>query len=187
MNAIMNIFAEKCVMKGYIPKDRVPSLLYPLDRKLAIILVGIPSFIVGSIISSPIITMFFWFGFYFLRSRISGYHTKNIETCLAGTLFLEWFFLDILFEVLHGRTIAILLVLAFFLIVLLSPYKDPCMNFSEEEVRICSCGAKTRVVILFALIIYLYLNNYYHLARGVALGIVMAASLLALAYIKQKI
>lgn len=187
MNAIMNIFARKCVMKGYISEDQVPFLVYALERRLVVILVGVPFFILGSIISSPTTTMFFCFGFYFLRSRTSGYHTKNIETCLIGTLFLEWLFLDVLFEVLHDKTIAILLLLSFFLIALLSPYKDACMNFSEEEAHICSCSAKTRGVILFALIITLYMNSYYHLARGVALGIVMAASLLALAYVKQKI
>lgn len=186
MIAVINKFAEECVERGYITQDQVPFFVYRLECKYTCGVVGIPFFMLGAAISSPLVALFFYIGFYILRTRTSGIHAKRVSQCMVASLVCEVFFLGLLFRVLSIGLQVGLLMLSILVVFLLAPYRDPNIDFTDVEYVACSKSSKRRMTVLIIVVIILHVCGQHSLAKGMSLGIIMAATLLLFAYLKFK-
>lgn len=186
MIAVINRCAEECVARGYITQDQVPFFVYRLECKYISGVVGIPFFVLGAAISSPLVALFFYIGFYFLRTRTSGIHTKRVSHCLVASLVCEVFYLGLMYRVLSIGLLIGLLVLSILVVFLLAPYRDPNMDFTDSEFIACANSSKRRMTVLIIVVIILHVCGQHSLAQGMSLGIIMAATLLLFAYLKLK-
>lgn len=181
----INDFARKCVIKEYITEDHAPVLVYELECRYVRLVVGIPFFILGSVISSLLVVISFFIGFYFLQERIGGFHAKNVKKCLFATLISELLILGLMYRVLSNDFLLILLLISTAMILCFPPYQDSNIGFTDEELRACATSGKIRMISLLVVLVILCKFGYMDLARGMTLGVVLAAVLLAFAYINQ--
>lgn len=58
MNPIVS-FINMCIDNGYITQEQAPWLHYGIEKRITTFLISIPMLIVGSLISSPAIFVFY--------------------------------------------------------------------------------------------------------------------------------
>lgn len=155
-------------------------------KRILSLLVGIPFWLVGILISSAKCATLFYIGFSFIRTRTSGFHANGAWKCFFLSLSAEMLFLGILPRLLSKTEISVLLIFSIIIIFKLAPYRCPQMHFSDEEIYACSISAKVRICIIIIGILILQYIHQDEMALGLTLGIVMAATLLAFAYILQR-
>lgn len=172
-----------CIAKGYITQDQAPWLYYGIEKRVTTILVSIPMLIIGSLVSTPAMSVAFYISFCSLRTRTNGLHAKTLAGCLILSIISEIFFLGILPCVLNGAVAISLLIISIISIFILAPYNHPDMALSAEESAACAKSAKKQLLILIVLLTILHATQFNQLAIGVLLGIVMVAEMLILAYI----
>lgn len=139
--------------------------------------------IIGSLISSPAITVSFYISFCLLRSQTNGFHAKSFGGCFILSILTEVFFLGILPRIWNKAVATVLLITAIILIFILAPYNHPNLDLSPEELAECARSAKRRLSALVLLLIALHVLQLDQLASGILVGIVMVAVTLTLAYI----
>lgn len=178
-------FVDICINKGYITQDQAPWLRYGIEKRITTFLVSIPMLIIGSLISSPAMSVSFYFSFFFLRTRTNGIHAESFSECFILSILAEVFFLGVL-PCIWNRTTAILLLFTSAIsIFILAPYDHPNMKLSSKELAECARSAKKRLFTLVLVLIVLYLLKLDQFASGVLLGIVMVAVTLIFAYIPK--
>ena len=175
-----------CIERGYTTAEEAPWLCYALEKKIISFVIMIPFLLVGIHVSSLSSALAFFIGFYVLRTRISGLHSNKIWKCCVTSLLSEILFLGVLAKHLNKRILIYLTLFSGMVIYMFAPFKHPNMNFSDEEVFACAISAKIRLTLLFLILGSLVWMQCEQAATGLALGIVMAAVLLAIAYINKK-
>lgn len=178
-------FTNMCVDKGYITREDAPWLHYGMEKRIMTFLISIPMLIVGSLISSPIMTASFYISFYMLRSRTSGFHTKSFGACFFLSISTEVFFLGILPRIWNEPIATGLLFASIIIIFTLAPFNHPSMSMSSEELNECARSAKKRLSFLILFLTVMYAMQLNELAAGILLGIVMVAVTLTFAYIPK--
>lgn len=176
---------DVCIAKGYITQDQAPWLYYGIEKRVTTILISVPMLIIGTLVSTPAMSIAFYISFCSLRTRTNGLHAKTLAGCLILSIISEIFFLGILSCILDDTVTISLLIVSTISIAVLAPYNHPNMDLSDEESTACAKSAKKRLFILILLLIILYVMQLEQLATGILLGIVMAALTLVLAYIQK--
>lgn len=174
---------DVCIAKGYITLDQAPWLYYGIEKRVTTILISIPMLIIGSLASTPAMSIAFYISFCLLRARTNGLHAKTLTGCLILSIISEILFLGIIPFILNANAAISLLIISIISIAVLAPYNHPNIDLSDEESTACAKSAKKRLIILILLLIILYVMQLEQLATGILLGIVMAAVTLVLAYI----
>lgn len=174
---------DMCIAKGYITQDQAPWLYYGIEKRVTTILISIPMLIIGSLVSTPAMSIAFYISFCSLRTRTNGFHAKTLAGCLTLSILSEIFFLGILPRILNNAVAVSLLIISIISIFILAPYNHPNMALSIEESTACAKSAKKRLFILVLLLIILHKMQLNQFVTGILLGIVMAALTLVLAYI----
>lgn len=181
----VNSFVEMCVEKDYVSQERATWLQYALEKRIVTVMGFIPLLILGIMIAHPATVGGFLAAFCLLRSRTNGYHAKSAGRCLIYSIIGEVLFLKVLPMVWNDIICCIVLTVSFVLIWFLAPYNHPNMDLSSEEVTACAKSAKQRLCLLLLALSTLYVQKQNQLALGIFLGIVMAASALAIPYCLQ--
>lgn len=175
-----------CLDQGYVTRSQAPWLQYALEKRLYTAFVAIPFLLIGTLISSFAAALSFYVSFSMLRSRTSGLHAHNPWKCFLSSIILEAIFLGMLPQLIPDSVTAILAVISAVYIFIFAPFKHPNLNLNKAEVKACAISAKIRVAVAGGACCVFYIFNLTPYAIGIAMGIVMAAVLLALAYITQK-
>lgn len=172
-----------CVANGIITQSAAHWFQYGIERRLVTLLVGVPFFIFATLLTDFSTAVSFFISFYMLRSRTNGFHAKTIWGCLAISLVLECIFLAILHQLLILTTVCIINTICVIIVFIFAPFNHSAMQLQGDEFRACRTSSRIRVCILAALGSILYFGGATTYARGITLGIAMAAFLLCLAYI----
>lgn len=176
---------DRCIAKGYITQDQAPWLYYGIEKRVTTILIAIPMLIIGSLVSTPAMSIAFYISFCSLRTRTNGLHAKTLAGCLNLSIISEILFLGILPCILNDAVAVSLLIMSIISIFILAPYNHPNMALSVKESTACAKSAKKRLLILVLLLIILHRMQLKQFVTGILLGIVMAALTLVLAYIQK--
>ena len=179
-------FVNYCIKRGYIEEEKAPWLYYAIQKRIAIVVVGVPFLFVGIWLSSVSQAVSFLASFYFLRERTSGAHCKNMYCCLVCSLLLEIIFLGVLPGVISPCLLAVLVIISSVYILWKAPFPCPYMHMDEGEMRACAVCSKIRVLVLLSTYCVAHFANLADILTGIGYGIVMAAFLLAIAYINPK-
>lgn len=179
-------FVSYCKEQDYISELQMPWLQYALEKRMYTFVIAIPFIVLGTAFASFQTSISFYICFSIIRTWTSGLHADTFLKCFTLSILFEYIFLRIIPEVLSVYVIVTLASACVIFICLYAPFQDPKMNFDGSEVKACAIKARTCTILLWLLsgaFLLLGLERYY---LGIALGIVMAAVLLALAYIIQK-
>lgn len=84
---------DVCIAKGYITLDQAPWLYYGIEKRVTTILISIPMLIIGSLASTPAMSIAFYISFCSLRARTNGLHAKTLAGCLILSIISEILFL----------------------------------------------------------------------------------------------
>lgn len=179
-------FVNYCIKRGYIEEEKAPWLYYAIQKRIAIVVVGVPFLFVGIWLSSVSQAVSFLASFYFLRQRTSGAHCKNMYCCLVSSLLLEIIFLGVLPGVIGSYFLEVLVIISSGFILWKAPFPCPYMHMDEAEMKACAVSSKIRVLVLFCIYRVAHTTNLAGIFTGIGYGIVMAAFLLAIAYINPK-
>lgn len=186
MFTFLDSFVNYSVNSGFVSHDEAPFLRYNLEKLLSNLFLSIPFVIIGCFLTSLETGITFFVAFSFLRVRTNGYHSKTFWRCLFTSVALEIVFLVLFYHWLSYTALLIALALSAITIFFLAPFRHPNMNYSDEEVRVCSKSSKIRIMILLLGAVLLFQTGCWELAKGIVLGITMTAFLLVLAYITRR-
>lgn len=175
-----------CLDQEYVTESQAPWLRYTLEKRLYTAVVAIPFLLIGILISSFAAAISFYMSFSVLRSRTSGLHANNPQKCFYASIMAEAGFLGLVPRLMPDAVIAIMAVISAVYIFIFAPFKHPNLNLNEAEVKACAISTKIRVAVVGAACCVFYFFDLAPYAIGIAMGTVMAAVLLALAYIIQK-
>ncbi len=178
-------FTNMCIDNGYITQEQAPWLHYGIEKRITTLLISIPMLIVGSLFSSPVMAVSFYFSFCFLRSRTNGFHAKSFGGCLILSILTEAFSLGVLSRVWNETIASASLIASTISIYTLAPYNHPNMDLSPEEVVECARSAKRRLFALLLFLVVMHILQFNQMATGILLGIVVVAVTLTFAYIPK--
>lgn len=162
---------DVCIAKGYITQDQAPWLYYGIEKRVTTILVSVPMLIIGTLVSTPAMSIAFYISFCSLRTRTNGLHAKTLAGCLILSIISEIFFLGILPCILDDTVTISLLIVSTISIAVLAPYNHPNMALSAEESMACAKSAKKRLLILILLLIILYVMRLKQFVNSMAKSI----------------
>lgn len=182
----IDYFVGICIQKEYVSQDEAEWLRYALEKRIVTVIGFAPLLILGFKIANPATVIGFFVAFCSLRTRTNGFHAKSVSRCLLYSIVGEVFFLEALPMVWNNIIAFVALTVSGALIWFFAPYNHPNMDLSSEEVNACAKSAKWRLSMLLFVMSILCVKRQNRLALGILLGIVMAASTLAMAYCLQK-
>ena len=183
MEKVINSIVAAFVQKEIISEEYAEWFRYSLEKRLLTVFIGIPFFIFAIFLSGIWTAVSFYFSFYFLRSRMSGYHAKSVGVCLFSSLLLEFFFLGVVNTVINELFAILIMVTVIALVLFLGPYNHPNMHLSKDEYAVCKKSTQTRSAILSFIFLIALIMGFKQIVRGITLGSAMAGSLLSVAYI----
>ena len=183
MDKIINSIVAAFIQKEIISEEYAEWFRYSLEKRLLTVLIGIPFFIFAVFLSGIRTAVSFYFSFYFLRSRMNGYHAKSVGICLVSSLLLEFFFLGIVNSIITDSFATLLMVIVIALALILGPYNHPNMHLSKAEYAACKKSTQVRSAILSLIFLIALIMGFKQIMRGITLGSAMAGTLLSVAYI----
>ncbi len=182
---LITTITKHFINKGIIDIDSADWFQYGLEKRLSTVLTSVIFFFIAIKISSFWIAFTYFGSFYFLRVRINGYHAKTYIGCLFVSILLEATLLKVVLPLLDKDLIILLNAISFSVILILAPYNHPNLHLNANEIIACRISARIRVFVLLLLEISLAALCKLQLLRGITLGNTMAASLLAVAFIRK--
>lgn len=185
MHKFVDAITKYCIDEGIVKVDDAPWLKYGLEKRIATLVVGIPFFILALTISDFSCSISFFFTYFFVKKYIGGYHAKTIWGCLLFSLLMELAFLMILPRLLTTPTLLVILVGSVLSILKLAPYNHPNLHLTQEEVKACQERGHQRIYISALVTVVAWFTGIREIAKGCAIGIVMASALLCLGYIND--
>lgn len=185
MGKIMNAIVNSCIQRKIITEDDAEWFRYGLEKRLLSIIMSIPFFAIAAALSNFWVASSFFFSFYFLRYRMSGYHAKSVLACTVASLSLEFLFFCIVYPLLNCFASGMIMIIVILLVVSLAPYNHPNMNFTDEELLACKKSSRTRLCLLVLIFFLALIHNWDWIVKGFALGCAMASPLLCIAYISE--
>ncbi len=186
MKRFVTFVVNHCLQKGYITSEQAPWLQYGLEKRLSTVFGTAAFLIFGLMISSAGTTLSCCLSFYILRSRVNGYHAKTVWGCFLSSLLWEYIFLVVLGRGLDTLAVFCLLLISGVIICVLAPYNHPNMGLSHEEILACGKSAKVRLGVLLLANGLAYWFEFDSVWKGISLGVAMAATMLAFAYLQNR-
>lgn len=178
-------FSEYCIAKKIISTEDVPWFKYGIEKRIYTSIVAIPFFLVAVILSDIYTAIAFYVSFYCLRTRINGYHAKTVWACFVTSLLSEFLFLGVIRPLINPTGSISLALFSLINILILAPYNHSSMHLSHEELTACRNSSRIRSISIMVCILATYSLNLSTIAKGLSLGLAMAACLLCLAYIDE--
>ena len=182
MKCIENL-KNYCVLNDIISENDADWFQYGIERRLTNILIGCPFFILALILTNISTSVMFFFSFYFLRCRINGFHAKSVCGCLLISLLCESFFLSFFYNTLMPDFLFFINFVCIALIFQFAPFKDSSFALTYSEYKVIKKSSRIRAVAMAVTACGFSLLGMYEAAKGITIGIAMAAFLLGLAYI----
>lgn len=186
MSGAIESIVSKCIQEGYVDDENALWLRYALEKRCTAIIVGVPFWLIGILISSMQCATFFLISFSCLRVRTSGLHIDSVWKCCCMSIVTELLFLGVLPKLINKAGIIVLLVVSIIIIFKYAPYHCHKMHLSDSEIYACSISAKIRATIICMVVFALYHFQQNKMALGLALGMILVSTLLAFAYILEK-
>lgn len=186
MQKVVGKITSFCVSKKIIEENDAQWLQYGLEKRISMIMVGIPFFIVAVILTNVLVAISFFFSFYLLRSKINGYHSKTIWGCIIVSLALEVLFCGIIYRLLSSTVMIICAAISLGVVFLLAPYNHPNIPLTQSELGYCRKISRLRVSILISILFAMLALNVSEIAKGITLGITMSSCMLCLPYILKR-
>lgn len=171
-----------CVENEIVHKKDVCWLVYGLIKRILAGLALVPFFFLTAIITDWGKAAGFLFSFYILRSRINGYHAKSIGGCFIQSIAVVFIFWYYIYSIMLYSQILTIAGLYLPVIWFLAPYNHPQMHYSDKELHACRLSARKRVVIILTIYLVARCLSFQSLCEGLAMGTVLAGTLLLLAY-----
>ncbi len=186
MHYVVDKITNYCIRRNIINEDSRIWFQYGIEKRLSTIIVAVPFFLLAILLTNFITAIAFYFSFYWLRSRINGFHAKTVGLCFAVSLLTEFLYCGVLYNMLFRWDILIHVVFSTAIIFFFAPFKQPHLNLSETDVAFCKKQARIRSLCLSAFSVILLITGCLEAAKGVVLGSSMAALMLIIPYISQK-
>lgn len=177
---------ECCIRRGYISEKQAPWLDYAIKKHMTSLLASFPILILASYLATPVVAVFFYFSFSWIRVRINGIHAKSFIGCIVASLFSVFVFMGPIYGFITNQMMQVLFCLSAVFIWFFAPFDHPNMHLSNEEKLACMYSARRRLLLLLLGAIALKKINQQEAVAGIVLGVSMAASLLALAYLFKR-
>jgi accessory gene regulator B len=184
------IITDKFIHIGVIEKEKKAVYAYGFEILIATIFYTLIFFIAALITNSIIESIFFWVGFFIIRSISGGFHAKSYKNCHLLSLFNHLLFiLAIKVLPLYVHSISSLVLNAFSIIMILifAPVDHPNKPFIKNErkrFRALSCIYVVILVLISAL--SLVVPEYYDCYKfSLSIGTFSAAFALMSAKIKH--
>lgn len=183
MSSLIDRLANYCLANGVVTEEDVPWFKYGLEKRASTLVVALPFFVLSVILSNIYTALAFYFCFYILRSRINGYHAKTLTACCLLSLLYVALFLGLVYPVLNQMAAYFFAAIGTVLIYFLAPFNHPNMNLSQKEIKVSRTSSRIRSGCMLCITIIAGGVGAIRIAKGISLGIAMAAYLLCLAYI----
>lgn len=185
MNIIRRI-VEICITRQLISLEDAPWLSYALKKRIVSLLLFLPICAIGSHLSSVGITILFVISFCALRKYTSGIHARSAWKCFWGSIISAIVYLGIIPRLWNNWVKHILLVSAIIVIIFLAPFNHPNMRLSNAELDACKNKARKVLAVLSVATFIASFMQCETIVDGFTLGILMDATMLALAYFPRK-
>lgn len=183
MGKLISAIVNFCVLREIVAEDDVEWFRYGLEKRLLSFVMSIPFFVVAVILSNFWVASAFFFSFYFLRYRMSGYHAKSIIACTVTSLTMELLCFCVVYPLLNRFAAGTIMIIVILLVVSLAPYDHPNMNFTASELLACKKSSRIRLCLLVLIFTIALKCNWDWVISGVTLGCSMATLLLCVAYL----
>lgn len=145
------------------------------------------SFITNTLLPS----LFFWIGFYIVRTISGGYHAKTYLQChllFESTHLLYIIFIKLLPNSLRSNASTIFFIISAILILAFSPVDHPNKPFTKNEkkrFRIISCIHALSILIIYTVFVSINQNIISNNSLSFAMGTFIAAISLMIVKLKQ--
>lgn len=184
------LITDKFIFKGIIDKDKRNVYSYGFEILISTALYTLIFILAAIITNSMMESIFFWVGFFIIRTIAGGFHAKSYKACHILSLATHLFFIlivKVVPSVFHLQTTLILNLFSIVIILIFAPVDHPNKPFIKKEkirFRRLSCFY---AIILFILSIagVFFLDSYLHYQSAFAIGTFFAAFALMSAKIKN--
>ena len=185
------LLTDKFIQKGVIKADKKARYTYGFEILISTIFYTL-IFIIAALVTSSIIeSIFFWIGFFVIRSISGGFHAKSYKSCHLLSLFNHLLFIFMIKALpldIHFVSSLILNVLSILMILIFAPVDHPNKPFIRNErkrFRVLSC-IYVVVLILISTISFVIPEYYDSYKFSFSIGTFSAAFALMSAKIKYK-
>lgn len=183
MQFVTDWIVKTCLNNQIITEQQIPWFKYGIEKRISSIVVMIPLFVLSILLANLGAAIAFIISFYLIRSSTNGYHAKTPLMCLILSIIYVFVFMGLFYRILNKPATYIVAIVSFIIIFLLAPFDNVAMHFSNEEIMGCRKKARRLIILLVSCIACTQIIGLYTIAKGLSLGIAMAAYLLCLAYI----
>lgn len=171
-----------CIRNNVISASDEAWLRYGIEKRMILLLGFIPQITLATYLSNFPTAIGYMVSFCLLRRKISGYHAKTPFGCLCTSVLLESLFFLGLYPCLNIALILICNGLSTTVIFCLAPYDHPNMHYDKNALRILRLQGRKMIFLLFFGAAACWFAGMISVARGLTIGITMAAFALLLAY-----
>lgn len=182
----MAVLVEKivsyCIRNDVISASDEIWFRYGIEKRMSTLLGMIPITILAVYLSSFPAAVSFLTSFFLLRRRTSGYHAKTPVGCLCTSILLESLFFLGLYPRLNAVLMTICGGLSVVVIFFLAPYNHPNMHFTNNELLALRFRGRIVTLMLLSVATACWNVQLLAIARGLMIGITMAAFSLCLVY-----
>ena len=183
MNVAVDFIVTLCIRKNIIKEENIAWFRYGLEKRIVTLVVGIPFVLMGIAISNIWTALSFFLSFFFLRTRMNGYHAKSILGCLICSLALELLFLGGIAHWINNYSAGVIMALVLITTFTVAPYNHSNMHLTSNELSACKIAVRIRYSILLVILGVCILHKWTAITKGIASGCAMAGTLLCFAYI----
>lgn len=183
MQFVTDWIVKMCLNNQIIIEQQIPWFKYGIQKRVSSIVVMIPFFVLSTLLANLGAAIAFIISFYLIRSSTNGYHAKTPLMCLILSIIYVLVFMGLFYRILNKPATYIITIVSFIIIFLLAPFDNVAMHFSNEEIMACRKKARLLSILLVLCIAFTQIIGLHSIAKGLSLGIAMAAYLLCLAYI----
>lgn len=183
MQKLVDKVADYCINEELIKPNEISWFKYGLEKRITTILIGVPFLIIAFVISDYLCAISFFATYFFVRKYIGGYHARTVLGCVAFSLMTELIFLGGLSYILNVPLILLTIGVSTITILLFAPHNHPNMHLSPEEISACRKRGRRRICIIVLSSVTTCFWGNIEIAKGCAVGIAMAATLLCVGYI----
>lgn len=180
---IVDKLTALCIEREYLDCADEELFHFEIERRLSTIVIAIPFFILAVLLSNFTVASTFFWSFYFLRERTSGYHSATFGKCVCVSLALEVVFLKLVCSQLTSTISAVVYICFVVIILCLAPFVHPNFPLSNNEFETCKKDLRYRIFLISCIMLFSYILQLEYVIYGITTGVAMAGFLLCLAYI----
>ena len=183
MHFLVDKLTNYCIRRNIIDENTRIWFEYGIEKRLSTIIVAIPFFLLALLLTNVSTAVAFYISFYWLRSRINGFHAKTVGQCFVVSLLAEFVYCCVLYNILFHWDMLIYITISFIIIFVYAPYNHPHMSLSSTDISLCRKHSRIRIICLSVVTIICLTSGCLDIAKGIVLGSSMAALMLIIPYI----